>query len=515
MTTRSTRNSGRTNRSKTSTPVSSPTASKRSARTAGRGGSKQKGSAEVSDDESRESRVSGVSVGSSTTSLRERLPRWVEKKLAEDIEEYGLKNVGPGAKKKKSLAAILNEGDPRAYGGPQSDFRAKLGQKVNKWKKLPRDKYLLKLAKLDVAPFEAKKTSASYRETKSECDLSSSGSEDETEDQGIPDFIQTVQSPKTPTKSKQKKGNRALLTSPLNIPPSTLEESETEPSPNMSKNPHRSGLEIDPTIPHPYGTNSKFCVDCCVRSATPFLMPANVLGSRFTVDIGVDIKRPENNREFQIYSVLNFKGAGKAQRGNTFAGYGIVLPMDIQWVKRNLPEDSYKARVLSANKIMITVPAWDYTQLFGVKPWDEAEHCDEQLVGGMQNARNNIDDEKGDRKWKTFVLHFPDGHKLSSKEIYLSAGQDEILSCDFVKVVSNTKKNIFRYYAVWKVARVDVSAYKLQKKNKTKKEMSEAEKKLAKLGLNESDLEVDEDKEEEEQEEGEEGEEGEGMDEEY
>ena len=137
----------------------------------------------------------------------------------------------------------------------------------------------------------------------------------------------------------------------------------------------------------------------------------------------------------------------------TLRGYGILYPMQLGWVRSDTSKEFYRGRVYSDEILMMTVPGSDWDQ---IKGGDFSESTmDEKIVGGIHNARQHYRDQVKEgntkRMWKTYLLRFPAGHKLSSKEIYSEAGEDQDLEVDFVKVYLSKKKSSFRYYACWSV----------------------------------------------------------------
>ncbi|CAB9515386.1 unknown protein [Seminavis robusta] len=116
---------------------------------------------ETSDADSQASRASAGSRGSGSTGTRTRLPLWIEKQLAEDIESEG-GILGFDANKAQGLSELcdyrtedLNQ--PEFYGTRGSDQRRKISQKVTRWKKADPAKYLERLAVLGVTPSKLRK----------------------------------------------------------------------------------------------------------------------------------------------------------------------------------------------------------------------------------------------------------------------------------------------------------------------------------------------------------------------
>ena len=101
---------------------------------------------------------SGGGSSTATSITRSRLPHWVEKQLAEDIESCGgLKGFDSG--KTQGIRELCDHRtytleQPEFYGEVGSEQRRKISQKVTKWKKLPETEYLQKLAFFQVTPYK-------------------------------------------------------------------------------------------------------------------------------------------------------------------------------------------------------------------------------------------------------------------------------------------------------------------------------------------------------------------------
>ena len=105
----------------------------------------------------------------SGSSQRTRLPKWIEKQLALDIEEAGgLRFFDKG--KTQGLADLLDYRSvtleqPEFYGLRGSEERRKVRNKVDKWKGWSEQKYLKKLAELGVKPASIRKQNPSKPRT--------------------------------------------------------------------------------------------------------------------------------------------------------------------------------------------------------------------------------------------------------------------------------------------------------------------------------------------------------------
>ncbi|CAB9530957.1 hypothetical protein SEMRO_3138_G344360.1 [Seminavis robusta] len=113
---------------------------------------------------------SQVSRGSGSTGTRQRLPLWIEKQLAEDIEAQG-GIFGFDTGKAQGLSELCDYrsqdlGQPEFYGHRGSDQRRKISQKITKWKRLDQGQYLEKLSVLGVTPFKLRKTKEKGRRKK-------------------------------------------------------------------------------------------------------------------------------------------------------------------------------------------------------------------------------------------------------------------------------------------------------------------------------------------------------------
>jgi hypothetical protein len=187
--------------------------------------------------------------------------------------------------------------------------------------------------------------------------------------------------------------------------------------------------------------------------------------------IAVNIDKPEANREALVFPMKDMAGMKK---GASYYGYYIMIHMDVRYFMDNENVEHYKARLFGNNKILLTVPAWDYCPLYNR---DEVVlQVDSNVTDAMDDARHGFEENKATRQWKNLLLEFPGEHVLSSKLIYEDAGDDdelelEILSYEYSHPGFPGKTNV-QHYAAWKVARSDVRASKRgkveHKENKSK-----------------------------------------------
>ena len=159
--------------------------------------------------------------GTRTTATRERLPRWLEKLLAQVFEGLicmGIENIGVGKKHKlehvlDDFQAARTEEPLKPLGERGDEIRRKIAQKHQGWKKLPREKHLVKLAKLKVPPAEASSWKSHRSGSKaSDNSLSaslSSGSQDASREDNFMTPKSTTQnrSAKRSTNTKKKKAS--------------------------------------------------------------------------------------------------------------------------------------------------------------------------------------------------------------------------------------------------------------------------------------------------------------------
>ena len=188
--------------------------------------------------------------------------------------------------------------------------------------------------------------------------------------------------------------------------------------------------------------------------------------------ITVNTDRPECNREVLVFPLQDIKGV---KVGSHYFGYYIMFPMDIRYVLDNETIEHYKARVFSANRVLLSVPAWPYSPLYNR---DEiAGKVTDVVNNAMDDARHSFEENKTSRMWKHLILEFPSEQNLAGKEIYQDAGEDEELELEFVPFVyTHTKfpsgRSNTLHYAAWKVCRTDIRPTKRgkvdQKENKSK-----------------------------------------------
>jgi len=210
---------------------------------------------EVSDDErSRKSDSAAGSVtsaGTRTTATRERLPRWLEKLLAQLFEGplcKGIENIGRG--KDCKLESLLDtfqanrtEEPLKPFGERGDEIRRKITQKHQGWKDLPREKYLVKLARLKVRPAAAA-TDWSHRSTSqksSDEDESSASLSTKSEDENL------VTPKSTARKRSSKKANvpAIITTTSPDEAPAALANFHKSPTPRAHTTSTISSISPD------------------------------------------------------------------------------------------------------------------------------------------------------------------------------------------------------------------------------------------------------------------------------
>lgn len=216
------------------------------------------------------------------------------------------------------------------------------------------------------------------------------------------------------------------------------------------------------------------CISCIVLSNTP--------SSAFTVNITVNTKVPEANRECYVYEV---EGIPSLVSSIKFPGYAIVLP--VEYRRAVVDEDTvwYQAHVIEPNKVLVKADAYPMTlshqeDLSYIKDFCENKICKPHLFAAFNRANNQYVSEvnealraesskdKRDRRFKYFLLHFPDEVELSSSKIYDEAGQFEELETEIIPVKFYPRKHHktnrdvsitnATHYVVFEVARIDDGA---------------------------------------------------------
>ncbi len=154
----------------------------------------------------------------------------------------------------------------------------------------------------------------------------------------------------------------------------------------------------------------------------------------------------------------DIKGLGQ---GAGYYGYYVMYQIDIRHIADDSTVKFYKARAFPSNSLLIKLPAWPYTILHNR---DEIEaHVSTPVTDAIDDARHDFSQDKAAREWKYLVLDFPTDHRLSSKEIYDEAGEDEELELEIIPVVYSHPKikgQGTQHWAAWKVVRTDLKVHK-------------------------------------------------------
>ena len=139
----------------------------------------------------------------------------------------------------------------------------------------------------------------------------------------------------------------------------------------------------------------------------------------------VNIHHPEANREVPIFAAENIPGV-KDKSQDFFHGHLILLPIDWRHHWDDTNTELFKAQVFTDHQVLITKPAFDCLLLNDREGLNHAIQnlCglstgfSSALIDGIDNGRLQCDAAKDSRKFNHLLLAFPDGHNLSSSEIY-------------------------------------------------------------------------------------------------
>lgn len=115
-------------------------------------------------------------------------------------------------------------------------------------------------------------------------------------------------------------------------------------------------------------------------------------------------------------------------------------------------------RVWRDDGILIKVPAFEYSLLNNKTEFDADTGVDSGVTDAMDDARHYYETDKANRRWQHYLLEFPPGVTLSSKEIFEDAGDDDELDYEIVNVKVTTAKigfDIQEHWLHFKVARTD------------------------------------------------------------
>jgi hypothetical protein len=141
----------------------------------------------------------------------------------------------------------------------------------------------------------------------------------------------------------------------------------------------------------------------------------------------VETTKPLDNSPFINYDrgqVL--EGVGN-ETSWEFYGYAICIKVDIRFILDDPSTKQYHLRVSADNKIIATMPAWDYNHLKEHDLFAAAPKCGQVVVDAIDNSIDDFIQNKGSQEFCNYRLVFPTDHRLSSKTIYEGATEDEWL----------------------------------------------------------------------------------------
>jgi hypothetical protein len=345
-----------------------------------------------------------LSQTSSASSQRAALPIFIQKQLAQDIEAAGGIKHFKNENSFQLVSALCNENED-IYGRRGNSIRTKITKKVLAWKRFDEEAYACKVLNrfqvksAAILHFELQNTNAvKYNKKVSLQQLSDDDSSFDSDD------------------------DDNSVASSESIPRRILFSSETMQAPPPSQN-----------------------------AATP-------MGS---VEIMVDVNRPELNREVLVFQIKDIPGVdGKSH----YDGFEILHQLDVRWVLDDLQVEMYKARIFSSNSVLLQVPAWSYYSVLANRDEFDAV-VTSNLTNAMDDVRHDFFANREAQRFKQILLTFPKGYVLSAKEINDESGEDQELEILPIKYSKNPGKNDKKethseHWAGFKVARIDIKAHK-------------------------------------------------------
>lgn len=168
--------------------------------------------------------------------------------------------------------------------------------------------------------------------------------------------------------------------------------------------------------------------------------------------IRVDARgRPERNGEVLIFD-LGQNLEGKDARGKTAKLFGTfpVVRWDKRWSAKVPTLNFYSCRVVSKRTLLIKMPAYEYSLLYGMKSFimkPDTKAC----ISGMNSGAVgfNEDIEKEIREWKHIALEFPEGTHLSATAINKDAPDGTYLDIEYFAIKVDGRIDT---YCGWPVA---------------------------------------------------------------
>jgi hypothetical protein len=188
---------------------------------------------------------------------------------------------------------------------------------------------------------------------------------------------------------------------------------------------------------------------------------------------------PELNMVFDaVRPIQDIKGID----GNShYHCFSIMQEVEYRWIldHEDGPEP-YRCEIVAPNVLEFTLPGPIYTLLFNRA---NLEHFKADYKSGIDDDLHRLvddlsmDDGKSTRKWKKYLLVFPDFVQLSAKAIHNHAAEGYKNTSEIIPEVCNHQythpqlqgQEVTKHFIFWKVARLDVMVYKKNKVETRKK----------------------------------------------
>jgi hypothetical protein len=187
---------------------------------------------------------------------------------------------------------------------------------------------------------------------------------------------------------------------------------------------------------------------------TPFSLPDGYH------HISVNVDRPEANCKVFVYWEMELQSV--KNKDDLYGGFFVCWRFDYRWIADDDTIDWCKGRVFSENKILLSIPAYDYAFLNTHETVNRNLPSDPARKA-MNNARSYFKQDEKTRKLKHLLLEFPLEAKLSSSKIFADAGKDKELDINTFFVSSKHAKLKFPSidcYAGFEVASKHECPYK-------------------------------------------------------
>ena len=176
------------------------------------------------------------------------------------------------------------------------------------------------------------------------------------------------------------------------------------------------------------------------------------------VAVDVNLDRPDLNREALIYPIENIEGVNGVDH---YHGNFFLFPFDIRELKDDRLYKHFFGRVFSDTQILIKIPSHPYSPLKDREAFDE--HVPSNITDAMDHARHQFKNNKQTWRAKYLLYNFPQGHKLSSSEIYEKSGDDEKLEMILIPITEEHAKlnhSNRNHWVGFTVARIDIDSNK-------------------------------------------------------